>query len=307
MQPPNQKRQAPRAGGASVEAKHVGDSESTPEPANRLDVHSDGLVARWRLLGTACCDPRLSRTDIAVLFVIVDRMDAKTGTSWPGLGTVATDARMSRSSAVRAVRDLVQHGYLQRDSGGPGTSNRYRLGRVELAPRLNPAPRSKLAPGVGANLTLGVGAGLRPELAPLNQSHESVPRKTRAKKRAVFELPDWIPVESWNAWKRHRGTKLSAEAQRLGVKKLDQLRADGHDPAALIELAIESGWSRFFAPRPEHGGRPARESAAGRAERIGNQHLARIEAREANPPEHLSAVEKLEWFNARNRDGRVSP
>jgi hypothetical protein len=32
------------------------------------------------------------------------------------------------------------------------------------------------------------------------------------------------------------------------IAKLDKLRAEGHDPATLIDTAIERGWQSVFAP-----------------------------------------------------------
>lgn len=66
-------------------------------------------------------------------------------------------------------------------------------------------------------------------------------------------LPDWIPIEAWKRWARHRGGKLTAQAQVLQIGKLDTLRGLGHDPAAMIDLAIESGWATFYPPKAQGG------------------------------------------------------
>ena len=52
-----------------------------------------------------------------------DRADSE-GKCWPGIKTIASDMRLSRSTVKRALTDLEQHGYLQkipryRDNGGP--------------------------------------------------------------------------------------------------------------------------------------------------------------------------------------------
>lgn len=57
-----------------------------------------------------------------------DRSDAE-GKCWPGIKTIASDMRLSRSTVKRALTDLEQHGYLQkipryRDNGS-STSNLY--------------------------------------------------------------------------------------------------------------------------------------------------------------------------------------
>lgn len=101
---------------------------------------STGLVARWRLLMTATTDPRLRRSDIAVLAAILDRMD-RSGKAWPSLGTIATDSLVSRSHVTKVVAQLRQIGYLVVESGNRKESNVYRIG----APRSIPQePTSRL-------------------------------------------------------------------------------------------------------------------------------------------------------------------
>ena len=57
-----------------------------------------------------------------------DRSDAE-GRCWPGIQTIASDMKLSRSTVKRALHDLEQHGYIQKDfrhrSNGSSTSNLY--------------------------------------------------------------------------------------------------------------------------------------------------------------------------------------
>lgn len=64
-------------------------------------------------------------------------------------------------------------------------------------------------------------------------------------------LPGWLPAVEWEEWRKHRGSKLTTVAIAKQVAKLARLRSDGHDPATCISLAIESGWSTFYAPRKD--------------------------------------------------------
>jgi len=73
-------------------------------------------------------------------------------------------------------------------------------------------------------------------------------RRTR-EPAAPVALPDWLPEDSWKRWKRHRGPKLTAEAARLQILTLDELRKAGHDPVTIIDHAIECGWAKFYAPK----------------------------------------------------------
>lgn len=140
-----------------------------------------GLLVRWKLAQGASRDRRLSRTDVAVMMAILNRIDDQTGVAWPGLKCIASDARADRSSVVRSLGRLTSLGFLLRESGDRTKSNRYRMGRCELAPSCELTPRRiaapigrcELAPGVGANLRLEVGANSHPELAYKNPPNES--------------------------------------------------------------------------------------------------------------------------------------
>ena len=59
-----------------------------------------------------------------------DRMDSERK-AWPGLGTIAKDLSVSRSTVKRAVKDLEQAGLIRKEphyrENGSATSNRYYL------------------------------------------------------------------------------------------------------------------------------------------------------------------------------------
>jgi len=73
-------------------------------------------------------EEHLSHREKTVYIYLRDRADAS-GVCWPGIKTIASDMRLSRSTVKRALTDLEQHGYLQkipryRDNGS-STSNLY--------------------------------------------------------------------------------------------------------------------------------------------------------------------------------------
>ena len=63
--------------------------------------------------GTIYADTELPSRARAVYMYLRDRADSE-GKCWPGLKTIASDMRLSRSTVKRALTDLEQHGYLQR-------------------------------------------------------------------------------------------------------------------------------------------------------------------------------------------------
>ena len=58
-------------------------------------------------------------------------MSASKGECWPGIKTIAADLGLSKSTVKRAITDLVQHGYVEKEhrhrDNGSFTSNLYRM------------------------------------------------------------------------------------------------------------------------------------------------------------------------------------
>ena len=78
---------------------------------------------------------KLYQTDLPhraklVYIYLHDRMDSEKK-AWPGLGTIAKDLSISRSTVKRAVKDLEQAGLIRKEphfrENGSATSNRYYL------------------------------------------------------------------------------------------------------------------------------------------------------------------------------------
>lgn len=80
-------------------------------------------------------------------------------------------------------------------------------------------------------------------------------------------LPEWMPTRQWEAWVAWRdglgkAGRLTEEAVRLAVRTLTKLRADGNDPAAVLEQSVLNGWKGLF---PVNG----RSSVTGSRRRAG--------------------------------------
>ena len=80
------------------------------------------------------------------------------------------------------------------------------------------------------------------------------PKKQPDPKTQPNPLPPWVPTEAWDAWedmRRRLRKPLTDYARDLAVKRLDDLRGEGWDPERIINLAIESGWLKFWPPHDE--------------------------------------------------------
>lgn len=86
------------------------------------------------------------------------------------------------------------------------------------------------------------------------------PETSKVKNKvAAWPLPDWLPPEPWAAYveMRKRIKKpLTEDAVPLALKKLEELRAEGHDPKAVLEWAIFNSYQGLFPPKVNGGARP---------------------------------------------------
>lgn len=73
-------------------------------------------------------------------------------------------------------------------------------------------------------------------------------------------LPDWIPADAWAGYVEMRVTiKKPLKTERainLAINTLDRLRADGNDPAAVLDQSTLNSWQGLFAVRVERRGLP---------------------------------------------------
>jgi len=67
---------------------------------------------------------------------------------------------------------------------------------------------------------------------------------------APFVLPDYIPQETWKSYLEVRKKKKAAKtvyALNLVIKELDRIKTEfGHDPVAVLNKSITSGWSDVY-------------------------------------------------------------
>lgn len=230
-------------------------------------VH-DTLLSRWNLLGRAARDSRLSRSDLAVLHAIADRI-GDDGTAWPSVRRIADDASADKRTVTRSISRMCDCGYLLRKSGGFTTANVYRLGMGEPAARGESAPMGELAStgestgrgeaiaGYGRTRPEGVGEPahvILPVNPPIESTQRSVSQKrfgsSRRAAKSPLEIPEWLPAAAWSDWHAYRQMvkpkAWTTKAQELSLATLTKLRSEGHDPLKVIEASIEKGWTGLF-------------------------------------------------------------
>jgi uncharacterized protein YdaU (DUF1376 family) len=127
-------------------------------------------------------------------------------------------------------------------------TNGKRGGRPPKEPSGNPAGFDPVNRNETQPLTEPL-TGIEPAgKAPHTPYTKQEKEQKKGARTAPLELPDWLDGETWGKWHQYRnaGPRWTHEARRLSLQTLTKLRSQGHDPLAVIEQSIESGWTRLF-------------------------------------------------------------
>lgn len=90
--------------------------------------------------------------------------------------------------------------------------------------------------------------------APLTVTDIPKPKPIKTTTKKPFELPDWIPEPQWNAWieARLKVKKPATDwAKRLAVAKLEELKEQGHHPAAVLAQSAFHNWPGLYQIKQE--------------------------------------------------------
>jgi len=77
------------------------------------------------------------------------------------------------------------------------------------------------------------------------------------KRQSAFALPDWIPSESWKGYEEMRNKSrkpMTDRARAMIVKQLESLKAQGHEPTAVLAQSEVHNWADVYAIKPNGGG-----------------------------------------------------
>jgi hypothetical protein len=78
---------------------------------------------------------------------------------------------------------------------------------------------------------------------------ESKSRRAEEQTPIAISLPDWLPVEQWEAFlemRRKIRKPLTDRGMAIALKKLDELRKQGEDPSAVLEQSIFHDWQSVY-------------------------------------------------------------
>ena len=130
---------------------------------------------------------------------------------------------------------MVKDEYL-RQKRGEGT----RFEAPDTTPK--PAPNPTIGDESGASKGDGASSS--------SSTPTSKPKNKKTSADAPFVLPDWIPVEPWQAYLEMRNKKRKPAtdyAKKLVVAELEKLRAAGNEPGAVLDRSTKAGWTDVYA------------------------------------------------------------
>lgn len=204
------------------------------------------MSACWPLQG-------MSPAQKAVLISLADQANDD-GYCWPSVGAIASRTCLSERAVQGAIKWLQSAGLLGA-SERRGTSSVYQITPAAYAPpqEMRPAANAP-TPAVSAppppQELRPTPADAAPKPSMNRQLNHQEPKKRAS--ASVFELPGWVPADTWAAFMETRKAKKAKStdyALSLIVKDLERFKAAGHDPVAILNNSIKAGWSDVYPPK----------------------------------------------------------
>ena len=201
------------------------------------------------------------------------------GECYPSVPMIAQRCGLSDRAVRGSIRDLESSGVLLSDRrtgrstvylfADPGTWCRGNSAQTTAEPRnvvppLTSLPRQDVppTPAAGAGSPRNVVPHTPERSAAITTIEPPIESPVNQKRAAPkLALPDWLPADTWADWCAYRKVKggWTDRAKQLSIRSLDRLRAQGHEPRAVIENAIEFGWAGLYPPKARAGppGKPS--------------------------------------------------
>lgn len=182
----------------------------------RSDIHTahhvqDGRPRGWFWVENAIFDAEISH-QAKLVYLYLCRCANGNGASWPSIKRISTGTGISIASVKRALDELIDGQYLDRQSGQDGgNSNTYTVLRLEG--RAERVAQAELPPSGVAPCELGVAQG---ELGGSSQgATEGVPIEGRLRKETTTPLfPPQLqisqPGETWRLLSEAKDTRQQA-------------------------------------------------------------------------------------------------
>lgn len=174
---------------------------------------------------------------LLLLLAIADHADDD-GVAYPSIKKLADKTRLKPRNTQLLVQKLADSRSIGLDRGiGPRGCNVYRVQGLQGALFDDEGVQSSVKRGATA-------------IAPESLEPSLKPSKVRKHPHWAELLPDWIPPEPWIAFvemrRKARKPLETIRAVELLIKKLDEFRARGFTPQAVLEQSTMNSWTGLF-------------------------------------------------------------
>ncbi len=176
----------------------------------------------------------LSHVERLMLLVLANRMSEAQGHCWPGMESIASQAGVSRSTALRAIQSLQDEGWIEVENrtaeNGRKTTNLYRFTPQTFAYQNMNAP-----PDVAGGICQGVTLGLLAQKRQVSQPDTSLLTVTEEEKKKLAASGSCV---------------LKHDRARENTSKHEEVETEGSEPS----LFSDSSEKQPEPPAPSREG-----------------------------------------------------
>ena len=176
------------------------------------------------------------------------------GHCWPSMATLAKKCSKGERTVQGVIKQLVDGGHLTREEV-LGKGCKYVVHpRSDCAPQSLRPRKHRATPPQPLRDTPAAAA----DKPSKNHQEPSVGSKARE----PFP-PDWVPAEPWSAFvemRREGKGVFTLRAAKLIVTELENLRAKGHDPGAVLDQSTRNAWKDVYELKDKGNGRQVRNT-----------------------------------------------
>lgn len=251
-------------------------------------------------------DKRLGIAELKTLAALWLHAD-KLGCCHPSRRTLAEVTGYDQTQVRKSTRKLEALGWITRThTRGGHQSVQYQLHMTPTPEKSEGSISPPQGHNRGVNFTPPEGSISPPPIEQtIEQTSSSCSSAHEKSKNSAQEdrQPEWLPIEQWNDWLNHResiGYPATPSIQRSAIRKLDDLRKAGHDPAAVLDHCIIHNWRGIFPPKQSSNSNISNDSG----DRLNHRGIQQHE-KSSRIGRKLSAVEQAQAaerrFEARAR------
>ena len=207
-------------------------------------------------LMTAIWEMDFTPVDKLVLLALADWAN-EDGKCWPSIAKIAAKTGCGERTVQRALREAENRGLLTRhENKGKGCVYTIDPRHTGTPATKSPVPDRRPTPATVAPNTLGYTIVEEAKASPT----------ARAKKSEPFVLPDWVPVEQWEAFSAMRKAirkPMTDYAKKLVVSELMKLADAGYPPGAVLDQSTRNNWQDVYKIKDRDNGQSKHPNRGG--------------------------------------------